>query len=245
MLAAVTAPALLLPFRFRAEHVRAHQRLERIVAHLALIVPYGHIMPFLCKNRTDYTRKRFSPAAKIRIMPRFATAKPAMNPAFRLFGLAEQFDLDTEALHSTYRRLAARFHPDKTASASAFEQKQAVMMAAALNDAYRRLANPLDRAALLLETRGIDADAPEHTAFAPEFLMQQMAWREALAEAQSHGSETALNALDAEILSEEERLHQALSDAFRREDGTEAADLVRRGRFLAKLRQEIRSARDA
>ena len=58
---------------------------------------------------------------------------------FQLFNLPAQFDLDPAALEQTYRQLAARFHPDKTATASAFEQKQAVMMAAAVNEAYRRL----------------------------------------------------------------------------------------------------------
>lgn len=73
----------------------------------------------------------------------------------------------TENLEQTYRALAARFHPDKFASASAFEQKQAVMMSSTINDAYRTLKNPIDRAAYLLKTSGIDADAPEHTSFAP------------------------------------------------------------------------------
>ena len=106
-----------------------------------------------------------------------------MNQHFTLFGLPETFQIDENALETRYRALAAGCHPDKFASASAFEQKQAVMMAAAVNEAYRILKNPIDRAASLLMTQNIDADAPEHTAFAPEFLMQQMEWRETLAEA--------------------------------------------------------------
>ena len=166
-----------------------------------------------------------------------------MNPHFRLCGLPEQFDLDTEALQQRYRLLAAHVHPDKSAAASAFEQKQAVMMAASVNEAYRVLSQPLDRAASLLQAHGIEADAPEHTAFAPEFLMQQMTWREALAEARSGHDEAALQALDNDIRQEEHRLHQALSAAFAAADYPQAADWVRRGRFLAKLRQEIRQAR--
>lgn len=52
-----------------------------------------------------------------------------MNQYFTLFQLEPQFDLDLNTLEQTYRRLAARFHPDKFAAASAFEQKQAMMMA--------------------------------------------------------------------------------------------------------------------
>ena len=94
-----------------------------------------------------------------------------MNQHFTLFGLPETFQIDENALETRYRALAAGCHPDRFASASAFEQKQAVMMAAAVNEAYRILKNPVDRAASLLTAQNIDADAPEHTAFAPEFLM--------------------------------------------------------------------------
>ena len=97
-----------------------------------------------------------------------------MTQYFELFQLPPAFDIDNETIEQTYRRLAARFHPDKFAAASSFEQKQAVMMAATLNDAYRTLMSPIDRAAYLLKSQGMDADAPEHTGFAPEFLMQQM-----------------------------------------------------------------------
>ena len=51
----------------------------------------------------------------------------------------------------------------------------------------------------------IDADAPEHTAFAPEFLMQQMEWRETLAEARAAGDTAALNALEGQVSAEQSR----------------------------------------
>lgn len=75
-----------------------------------------------------------------------------MSQYFTLFRIEPAFDIDTENLEQTYRALAARFHPDKFASASAFEQKQAVMMSSTINDAYRTLKNPIDRAAYLLKT---------------------------------------------------------------------------------------------
>ena len=115
-----------------------------------------------------------------------------MSQYFTLFQLEPQFDIDTDSLEQNYRTLAARFHPDRFASASAFEQKQAVMMSSTVNEAYRTLKNPTDRAAYLLRQQGIDADAPEHTSFAPEFLMQQMEWRETLAEARADGNAAAL-----------------------------------------------------
>lgn len=162
-----------------------------------------------------------------------------MSQYFTLFQLEPQFDIDTDSLEQNYRTLAARFHPDRFASASAFEQKQVVMMSSTINEAYRTLKNPTDRAAYLLRQQGIDADAPEHTSFAPEFLMQQMEWRETLAEARGGQDQTALPALDKEISGAQQELWRDLREAFRRQQYEDAAQLVRQGRFLDKLKKEI------
>jgi len=50
---------------------------------------------------------------------------------FELFGLPEGFELDDAALEARYRTLAAQFHPDRSAAASAFEQRQAGVVGAA------------------------------------------------------------------------------------------------------------------
>ena len=165
-----------------------------------------------------------------------------MSQHFTLFQLEPAFDIDTAALEQTYRRLAARFHPDRHAAASVFEQKQAMMMASAVNEAYRILKNPIDRAAYLLEQHNIHADAPEHTSFPPEFLMQQMEWRETLEEARAQNNQAALRALEADIQAEQNTLLSALQTAFKQTDHHNAANLVRQGRFLNKLRQEIQAA---
>lgn len=165
-----------------------------------------------------------------------------MSQYFTLFQLEPAFDIDAENLEQTYRALAARFHPDKFASASAFEQKQAVMMSSTINDAYRTLKNPIDRAAYLLKTLGIDADAPEHTSFAPDFLMQQMEWRETLMEARAESDLKTLENLNDEICAEQEKLFCDLKQSFACQDYDTAAQQVRQGRFLDKLRNEISSA---
>lgn len=164
-----------------------------------------------------------------------------MSQYFNLFQLEPSFNIDTEALEQTYRALAARFHPDKFASASAFEQKQAVMMSSTINDAYRTLKSPIDRAAYLLKSQNIDADAPEHTSFSPEFLMQQMEWRETLMDAQMEQNHDAIRALDQEIQEAQNNLYQDLQQAFEQQDYESAAQWVRHGRFLNKLRNEIAS----
>lgn len=165
-----------------------------------------------------------------------------MNQYFNLFQLQPAFDINDEQLEQAYRTLAARFHPDRFAAASSFEQKQAVMMSATINEAYRALKNPIDRAAYLLQAHNIDADAPEHTSFAPEFLMQQMEWRETLMDAQAEHNTAAIQALEKEIQAEQAVLYDALRQAFATEVFETAAQLVRQGRFLNKLCNEITAA---
>ncbi|WP_037587069.1 Fe-S protein assembly co-chaperone HscB [Stenoxybacter acetivorans] len=165
-----------------------------------------------------------------------------MNTYFDLFQLPAQFVLDSNVLVQHYRTLAEACHPDKFAAADAFAQKQAMMMTATINEAYRVLNDPLNRAAYLLQQAGIDADAPEHTHYPPEFLMQQMAWREALAEAGAEKDEAALMDLSAEIGAAQNDLLNELTTAFTKNDLNQAADWVRQGRFLHKLQQEIQAA---
>ncbi len=164
---------------------------------------------------------------------------------FSLFGLPTAFDIDTAALNAIYLKLAASCHPDKFAGASAFEQKQSLMMASTVNEAYRTLQQPLDRASYLLSLRNIDADDPLHTQFEPEFLMQQMSWHEALEDAQQAQDLPALLALADEIQAELSTLLTSLSTAFQQEDDAAAATLVRQGRFMDNLTQQVHQILDA
>lgn len=165
-----------------------------------------------------------------------------MNQYFVLFQLPEQFDIDDKQLEQNYRLLAAQCHPDKFAAKSAFEQKQAMMLATTINEAYRILSNPLDRAAYLLQQQNIDADAPEHTHFPADFLIQQIQWRETLEDARAEADAATLHELAATIQQEQNKLNQELITAFTQNQLEKAAELVRLGRFLQKLQTEIQAA---
>lgn len=154
---------------------------------------------------------------------------------FALFGLDTDFCIDDAVLNAQYRQLIAQFHPDKTAHLSSFEQKQAMMTTATLNEAYRVLSSPLERAAYLLKQQQIDVDDPTNTHFPADFLMQQMQWREALQE--NHD----LLSLQNEIQQAFDILLQKIKTALTEQNYFQAADFVRQGRFLDKLLSEIQS----
>jgi molecular chaperone HscB len=115
---------------------------------------------------------------------------------FELFGLAQQFAQDRAAIDARWKDLQRQAHPDKFSAQGAAAQRVAMQWSVRINEAYQRLKDPLKRAAYLCELHGAPVNAENNTAMPAEFLMQQMAWREALEEAQDMA---ALDALNAEV----------------------------------------------
>jgi molecular chaperone HscB len=158
---------------------------------------------------------------------------------FTLFGLPERYALDDAALAARWRALQAEVHPDRFAADGAAAQRVAMQWAVRVNEAYRRLKDPLRRAAYLCERRGAPIDAENNTAMPADFLVQQMAWREALDEADGLA---AVEALDDEVRRHERERLSALAHTL---DGPDAADAasaaaqVRALMFVARFRQDI------
>jgi molecular chaperone HscB len=110
---------------------------------------------------------------------------------FALFGLPERFAIDLAQLDAKWKQLQGAAHPDRFATETAAAQRVAMQWAVRINEAWRRLKDPLARAAYLCALHGMDIEAESNTAMPGAFLMQQMEWREALSEA------TSLAAVDA------------------------------------------------
>jgi molecular chaperone HscB len=104
---------------------------------------------------------------------------------FELFDLTPQFALDRAALDARWKDLQREAHPDKFAAQGAAAQRVAMQWSVRINEAYQRLKDPLKRAAYLCELNGAPIRAEDNTAMPAAFLMQQMAWREALDDAQT------------------------------------------------------------
>ncbi|GAA6140829.1 Fe-S protein assembly co-chaperone HscB [Hydrogenophaga sp. 5NK40-0174] len=102
---------------------------------------------------------------------------------FELFDLPQVFGLDRQQLDERWKQLQREVHPDRHTTADAQTQRQAMQWSVRINEAYQRLKDPLKRATYLCELNGQAVDAESNTSMPPEFLMQQMEWREALEEA--------------------------------------------------------------
>jgi molecular chaperone HscB len=103
---------------------------------------------------------------------------------FELFGLPARFAVDTQALDAKWKALQGAAHPDRFATETSAAQRVAMQWAVRINEAYRRLKDPLARAAYLCTLHGADIGAEDNTAMPAAFLMQQMEWRDALSEAE-------------------------------------------------------------
>jgi molecular chaperone HscB len=111
---------------------------------------------------------------------------------FELFGLPRRFALDAEALDARRRVLQAEVHPDRFAAQGAAAQRVAMQWAVRVNEAWRRLKDPVARATLLCELAGAKIDAERNTAMPPAFLRRQLEWRESLDDASDAAAVQAL-----------------------------------------------------
>ena len=156
---------------------------------------------------------------------------------FSLFGLAQRHALDRAELDACWRALQSKVHPDRFASEGAAAQRLSMQWAVRINQAYQRLKDPLKRAAYLCELRGAPIQAENNTAMPAAFLMQQMAWREALDEA---ADAQAVQQLDDEVAADEQALLAALGQTLdEAADAPAAAQQVRALMFVARFRDDL------
>lgn len=173
--------------------------------------------------------------------------EPILNLAandFSLFELPARQRLDRAELDVRWKRLAAQVHPDRFVGAGASAQAQSMQWALRVNEAYRRLREPLTRAAYLCELRGAAIDAQINTHMCGAFLAEQMDWREQLDEAQS---EAAIDQLYDRVKRREAGLLDTVARELDEADGdpARAAEAVRALMFVERFLKDIERRRDA
>ncbi len=156
---------------------------------------------------------------------------------FELFATPRQFAQDRAALDQRWRALQAEVHPDRFVAEGTAAQRVAMQWAVRVNEAYQRLKDPLKRAAYLCELNGAPVNAESNTAMPTAFLMQQMAWREALDEADALPAVQALADEVAAARRDSLARLEALID--RQHDHAAASQRVRALMFIERFAQDI------
>ena len=156
---------------------------------------------------------------------------------FELFDVPARFAQDAAQLDARWKALQREAHPDRFAAQGPAAQRVAMQWSARINEAHRRLKDPMRRAAYLCELHGAPIDAERNTAMPPEFRMQQMELREALDEADDAAS---MDQIDQQSASLRRELLQKIERQIDAEaDWPAAAQSVRALMFLDRLADEI------
>ena len=161
---------------------------------------------------------------------------------FELFALPEQFAQDSPAIEARWKELQREVHPDRFAAQGASAQRVAMQWSVRVNEAYKRLRDPLRRASYLCERRGAPINAESNTAMPGAFLLEQMAWREALEEAQSEGDVESVSAELARARAATlGRIETLLDDSG---DAAAAAQQVRALMFIERFAHDVEARFD-
>lgn len=161
---------------------------------------------------------------------------------FELFGVPARFAQDTAQLEARWKELQRQVHPDKFATQGAAAQRVAMQWSARINEAYRRLRDPLKRAAYLCELNGTPIGAETNTAMPAEFLMQQMELREQLDDAGTAEELRQIDELSASLSGG--MLDKIEQQADIQHDWPGVAQSVRALMFLEKLAGDISRKRE-
>jgi molecular chaperone HscB len=172
-----------------------------------------------------------------------ASTSSRLRSHFELFGLSPAFGLNGEALEKAYREIQSRVHPDRFAHAGDAERRASLQWTTRVNEAYRTLKSPVQRAKHLLELQGVDVAFETNTRMPPDFLMQQLELREELERAVRAKQAASLDVLRTDLSVSRKALEKQIAEAIdAHKDYAGAAGLVRQLMFLERLDAEIDSA---
>jgi len=162
---------------------------------------------------------------------------------FSVFQLPRGYRLDRSLLDARWKDLQREAHPDKFAAQGTAAQRVALQWSVRINEAYQRLKDPLKRAVYLCELGGAPIQAEVNTAMPAAFLMQQMAWREALEEAQTSPELASLH--DDVVRVRRDHFALCESQLDQDQDFSKAAATVRALMFIERFASDIENRLDS
>jgi molecular chaperone HscB len=168
---------------------------------------------------------------------------------FTLFGLSDQFNINTKQLAEVYQSLQKTVHPDRFAHASSQEQLVAVQKSSMINDAFQTLKNPLTRAHYILTLRETNMPNEQASFGDTSFLMRQMELREMLSEVKDSSNPDAVIFEISQVLESEfqllfKEMQTQLQDNTQ-ESNLAASENLRKLKFYQKLHVELDRLEDS
>lgn len=156
------------------------------------------------------------------------TLNPISAPTdyFQLVGVPRRFNLDETELRRKYLALNRHVHPDFHTADDLEGRELALAVAAALNDAYRTLNEPISRAGYLVELLGGKSSADDKST--PEgFLGEMMLLQEDLVEAKAEGDSQTVEKMARAMGARFDEMAGQLKDLFAEFDDQLGCEAVR------------------
>jgi molecular chaperone HscB len=166
-----------------------------------------------------------------------------MDP-FATLGIARSYDVDLRALERKHRELSGVLHPDRYVGTTASERREALERAVALNEAWRIVRDPIRRAEALLALHGLATGEGHEPAAEPEFLMEMLERREALAEAKGARDGARTRALGEGVVALSAQTEGELASALAAGRLEPLPSLLCRLRFYRRFLDEVSTIED-
>ncbi len=161
---------------------------------------------------------------------------------FSILCVERAFALDLDALAAAYRDLQSAVHPDRFANAPDAEKRAAMDQAVLVNDAYNTLRDPVKRAMYLLWLKDVNGMDEKNTSMPHDFLVEQIEWREAIADAKLKEDIDRLDEMTTELQNIIDSMGSTFSAAYEGGHIATATTLARKMRFMQKLTEEVDQA---
>lgn len=163
---------------------------------------------------------------------------------FELLGQPQQFQLDEAALRLAYQLLQRKMHPDNFSQASESERLKAVSQGALLNEAYQHLQDPVKRSLHLLSLAGALESFEQYRVNDKGFLIEQMTWRDDLAEIEQSQNAAELTTFDKTLRQQIQTMTQKVEQCLNQHDWPEAQLATAKLRFMLRLKEEVERLED-
>lgn len=147
-----------------------------------------------------------------------------MSDYFEFMGFPRQMALNDEQLQQRYYDLSREYHPDFHTQADEGRRQESLERSSLLNQAYRTLRDPFERARYLLALEWPDLPEEERKQIPPALLMEVMEMQEKIAEATFEENAEKKEEFGRELVDIEKRLEvkmkglrgelDAISDAW-------------------------------
>ena len=166
--------------------------------------------------------------------------------AFATLGLEPKFGYAREELERRHKELSKALHPDRYVSAPAAERRMALSRAIEVNEAFRRLKDPVKRAEEVLRVAGVAVGETAEPKAAPDLLMEMMESREALADAARKRDTATIAKLGGEMTAREERLLGKLGGILDGDGSKDAAlPILGELRYTRRFLDEVAAQEEA